>query len=393
MLPALPPPLLPPAPSRPAPVGPPPTIVEDPACPCIDARHLFVDTTASSAVASEYRELSQSCQPGDILGFFWSSTGFSGNTGEGQYCYPASYGSEGCQAYDALLTGDHMCATDAPPSWCAKPWCFVDKETCRRSSADMFGTSLWGDLPVFWSHQTCVTEDVSDADLAYNADAAVIPGEGSGEVLQVGIPTMDYPLHFKRDAAGAIVLGVRRREASNLHTRCETGRQPRMRARQIVRPHPAAAPLTHTHTHTHTHTRRRRRTHARTPSPLTTPSSAHHTHAPCRVPCRAGHTQVEDALYFDDSVPWEGSMIDFMDAILEVAPYAGFNYTYTTLPSRVAFPDSKWTATVYDVQKRVIDMGGSDVRTRRDDWIHAQTPVPPTLSTCHGRFAPPCPRR
>ena len=38
-----------------------------------------------------------------------------------------------------------------------------------------------------------------------------------------------------------------------------------------------------------------------------------------------------------------------------MAPYAGFNYTYTTPTSRVAFPGSKWTATVYDVQKRVID--------------------------------------
>ena len=263
MLPAQPPPLLPPAPSRP-PAGPPPTIVEDPACPCIDARHLFVDTTASSAVASEFRELGQPCQPGDILGLYVGSAGFSGNTGEGQYCYPASYGSEGCQAYDALLTGDHMCATDAPPSWCAKPWCFVDKETCRRSSADMFGTSLWGDLPVFWSHQTCVTEDVSDADLAYNADAAVIPGEGSGEVLQVGIPTMDYPLHFKRDAAGAIVLGVRRREASHLHTRAvRPADQPRMRARQTLPPLSPSAPPTHTHTHTHTHTRQTQ-THTRT---------------------------------------------------------------------------------------------------------------------------------
>ena len=70
---------------------------------------------------------------------------------------------------------------------------------------------------------------------------------------------------------------------------------------------------------------------------------------------------------YDDSVPWEGTVIDFMDAILAVSPFAAFNYTYTTPMARLASPGSQWTATVYDVEKRVVDMGGSDVRIRRDD--------------------------
>ena len=77
---------------------------------------------------------------------------------------------------------------------------------------------------------------------------------------------------------------------------------------------------------------------------------------------RAGK-QVEDEVYFDDSVPWEGSMIEFLGAILEISPFAGFNYTFTSPASRLAVPNSWWTATVYDVQKGLLDMGGTDVCT------------------------------
>ena len=78
--------------------------------------------------------------------------------------------------------------------------------------------------------------------------------------------------------------------------------------------------------------------------------------------CRRAGKQVEDDVYFDDSVPWEGSMIEFLGAILEISPFAGFNYTFTSPASRLAFPNSEWTATVYDVQKGLLDMGGTDVR-------------------------------
>ena len=64
--------------------------------------------------------------------------------------------------------------------------------------------------------------------------------------------------------------------------------------------------------------------------------------------------------YFDEGVPWEGSMISYMDAIVEESIFKGFNYTYTSNGARVAKPGSKWTATVHDVSNRVLNMGGSD---------------------------------
>jgi len=141
---------------------------------------------------------------------------------------------------------------------------------------------LGGHHPLLLLYRTCAADDTGDFALEYSKATTTIPYDGSGEVFRVGIPTMVYPMHFKRDATGAVVLGV------------------------------------------------------------------------------------EDPLYFDDSVPWEGIMIDYMDALLSVAPYAGFNYTFTTPVSRLAFPGSKWTATVFDVTKHVVDMGGTDF------WVTAE---------------------
>ena len=277
------PPSLPPAPPQPPPLL--PTLAEDPTCPCIDVSSLFGEYLATTAVASLLRTQGQEdCQDGDILGPHVSVD--HGLTGDDRFCYPITYGSNGCQAYDALLKGDYACNTAEgvdPPSWCASAWCFVDMEACRRSDLSMSGANSWEDItPYFFSYGTCAADDTVDFALEYSKATTTIPYDGSGEVFRVGIPTMVWPMHFKRDATGAVVLGV------------------------------------------------------------------------------------EDPLYFDDSVPWEGIMIDYMDALLSVAPYAGFNYTFTTPVSRLAFPESKWTATVFDVTKKVVDMGASDF------WLTAE---------------------
>ena len=81
-----------------------------------------------------------------------------------------------------------------------------------------------------------------------------------------------------------------------------------------------------------------------------TPSPCGPSHPPIPYVCLAV------AADYDDSVPWEGTVIDFMDAILAVSPFAAFNYTYTTPMARLASPGSQWTATVYDVEKRVVDV-------------------------------------
>ena len=268
---------------------------ESSTCPCIDASSSpFVGSRyiVSAAVAEEMRSQGQEgCVAGSILGPYVGSAGMNSQE---YHCYPPDYGLSGCDAYDVDLAGDHVCATDSPPSWCASAWCFVDMETCRRSGLDVQGTVLFDDLHLFYSYGTCLdTEEGQEAALAYQRDSSPIATVGQGEVLTVGIPTMDYPLHFKRDPDGAVLIGV------------------------------------------------------------------------------------DNEAYYDDSVQWEGTMIDFLDEIVSVAPYAAFNYTYTSPVARLASPGSKWTATVYDVEKRLLDMGGSDF------WVTAERAEMTAFSTSY----------
>lgn len=268
----------------PAPPPRPPQTAGSSTCPCIDASSShFVGSRyiVSAAVAEEMRNQGQEgCVAGSIIAPYIGSAGM--NTLE-YFCYPPDYGSSGCDAYDVDLAGNHVCGSSSPPSWCASAWCFVDMEACRRSDLDVQGSVLFDDLHLYYSYGTCLdTEEGQEAALAYEKDSSPIATLGQGKVITVGIPTMDYPLHFKRDSDGAVLLGV------------------------------------------------------------------------------------DNEVYYDHRVPWEGTMIDFLDEIVSVAPYAAFNYTYTSPVARIASPGSKWTATVYDVEKRVLDMGGSDF------WVTAE---------------------
>ena len=154
------------------------------------------------------------------------------------------------------------------------PRCYVDPQNCRLSEHDIQGTTLFYSSssfiqPLYFSYGTC------GEDSGYEFSEALHARAGQGEVVVVGIPAMDYPMHFKRAADGSVLTGI-------------------------------------------------------------------------------------GPEYFDDGVPWEGSMISYMDAILEGSIFKGFNYTYTSNGARIAKPGSKWTATVHDVSNRVLNMGGSD---------------------------------
>jgi hypothetical protein len=163
--------------------------------------------------------------------------------------------------------GPHCPVGQAGAAFCDASWCYVDAERCR-GSTHVFAASTV-DADAFYSYSTC--NESGRAWWDYQAIQAV-----EGRVLRVAIPSMDYPMHFKRDpATGEVATGV-------------------------------------------------------------------------------------GPLYRDDSVPFEGSMIQYLDAVLQHSNLAGFNYTWASVGSRHAHPDSKWTAAVYDVALGLTDMGGSD---------------------------------
>lgn len=262
----------------------------DPDCPCIDVSQLFVD--AGLFVQDKYVQVLQAEPGGDncVAGAIIDYKMGRGMPNKTAFCHPSNYGSLTCQAWDAGYPLPHACGAIDAPSWCPLSWCYVDKDACRRSDKDVQGTLAFPALAgsLFFSYGTCgtATEDV----LSYTTDQEPITDIGNGQVVAVGIPAMDYPMHYKRDANGSVVTGI-------------------------------------------------------------------------------------GELYFDDSVPWEGSMIDFMNAVQSTSVFAGFNYTYSSNGARLTKPSSKWTAVVYDVGNHLLDMGGSDfwVTTERSSMTAFST--------------------
>jgi ABC-type amino acid transport substrate-binding protein len=73
--------------------------------------------------------------------------------------------------------------------------------------------------------------------------------------------------------------------------------------------------------------------------------------------------RVEDEFYEDDTLPYEGLVIDYMSHLRSQASLLGdsleFEYTWISRGSR-SQKSSRWTASVLDVQKGLVDMAASD---------------------------------
>ena len=73
-------------------------------------------------------------------------------------CYELDYGSAQCKAWDV---GKHpYCAPDptgntALPAWCAQPWCYVDKETCKHTTNKIFLSHNIYARDLYFSYDAC----------------------------------------------------------------------------------------------------------------------------------------------------------------------------------------------------------------------------------------------
>mmetsp|Transcript_5441 Transcript_5441/g.13625 ORF Transcript_5441/g.13625 Transcript_5441/m.13625 type:complete len:357 (+) Transcript_5441:326-1396(+) len=67
---------------------------------------------------------------------------------------------------------------------------------------------------------------------------------------------------------------------------------------------------------------------------------------------------VQEDEYYNNSVPYEGVLNDYMDALVHTSN-GNFNVTYTfgSKASRLLHPTSPWTAVIQDVKDGLIDMG------------------------------------
>ena len=83
------------------------------------------------------------------------------------------------------------------------------------------------------------------------------------------------------------------------------------------------------------------------------------------------------AEYLDDSLPWQGALRDYLDALVGLSNVAGFEMTHRSGGASVAVPGSRYTASVHDVQSGVADMaiGGFWITSARLEMVPFTAPM------------------
>jgi len=124
----------------------------------------------------------------------------------GGTCVPFSYGSSKCLQHDLLYTPD--CEVDRAgdhviPSYCFRPFCYVDAARCKRESNERVYRSSYfsfeSDIDLFYSYSTCN----STADDWLQAVDDIVDSKALGGVSISGnIPTYMLPMMYKRDING-----------------------------------------------------------------------------------------------------------------------------------------------------------------------------------------------
>ena len=73
----------------------------------------------------------------------------------------------------------------------------------------------------------------------------------------------------------------------------------------------------------------------------------------------------EEHLYLDDSIPWKGWVIDYLEAVLQLSNIGSFNYTYRSQGTKVISP-SAYTASMGDIKAGISDVVASSL------WITSE---------------------
>ena len=69
-----------------------------------------------------------------------------------------------------------------------------------------------------------------------------------------------------------------------------------------------------------------------------------------KIGANGSHNDVSEQDYLNDTIPWEGWLMDYLDAVLDVSDISGLNYTHRSGGSAVVVTSSVYTASVYDIQ-------------------------------------------
>ena len=100
----------------------------------------------------------------------------------GGACFPFSFGSSMCLQHD--LVHDPACQVDQAgesliPSYCFRPWCYVNPDVCKRDSMEQVYRSSYfpfdSGVDLFYSYSTCN----STADDWSSVHTDIIGGDGA----------------------------------------------------------------------------------------------------------------------------------------------------------------------------------------------------------------------
>eukprot|EP00241_Pyramimonas_parkeae_P003262 CAMPEP_0114234526 /NCGR_PEP_ID=MMETSP0058-20121206/5756_1 /TAXON_ID=36894 /ORGANISM="Pyramimonas parkeae, CCMP726" /LENGTH=782 /DNA_ID=CAMNT_0001346211 /DNA_START=73 /DNA_END=2421 /DNA_ORIENTATION=+ len=243
------------------------TLSFDPECPCANAAP-FLKRLNSAVVTGVFEE-----EPASNCTWTTYEAGIAP-----RYCYPETYGSLSCEAWDANLPpfcadSDGNPFLDAP-EWCSQRWCFVDFDKCRESGRAMIKSQLFGDNEqrLFVSYDTCNSTASGDSFGDFLTWKSM-----QGVSVVAGVPYMRSPILYKRDPVTKVPV--------------EWSDDPQL------------------------------------------------------------------ALYKNDTLPWDGSLVQYVSAVLSLNRTESFgkvNYTWTSGGARNSF-SSFYTACVYDVHKGLLD--------------------------------------
>jgi len=129
-------------------------------------------------------------------------------------CVAPSYGSSFCMQHDLISDPDcsiteNDLATHAIPQYCARSWCYVDVEQCKKESLEIIYRSSYFDVDtnvdLFFSYSTCnsTAEDFIEAQ-----DTVVFSQALGGIDILANVPNYYNPSMFKRNGDGGIITST-----------------------------------------------------------------------------------------------------------------------------------------------------------------------------------------
>ncbi|EJK76138.1 hypothetical protein THAOC_02116 [Thalassiosira oceanica] len=127
----------------------------------------------------------------------------------GGSCVDYAYGSGGCLQHDLIHDKDCQGVLNGTvmPRYCPQPWCYVDRDACKRNSdEEVRASDYFSNEGLFFSYTTCGGSSEAWMDHVENGTDPIQQNVLNGRQLLAAVPLLQLPNLFKRDSEGNVVL-------------------------------------------------------------------------------------------------------------------------------------------------------------------------------------------